>query len=164
MSAAAWTVFCAAAQWPVTWNRGHLVVHGRRPLLVRVTDAEGESALAAATPGLERHARATGWVHDLAVTGRRPLPPVRSYLGDACAGLMGEPVWHAYDGERELIGWDWAEAIWVLCADCQRLGIHHAAANWDVRPCGHPCHQRRNAVPVVNQTWRDARAQRRRKP
>lgn len=146
-----WAGFLSRIGWSHTYRRGHFVVHGDRPLLIRVTPAMSDAAFTAAAPDAARAAEAVGWTGDVLVVGATPFPAVRSYLrSDPPAGLLGER-----EGDR----WRWDAGLWMRCDVCGRLGIYHEMSSWAARPCGHeegPWHVWNDEVPAISQAWGQA--------
>jgi hypothetical protein len=150
-----WAAFCARLQWPTTYHRGRLVVHGGSPLLLVPTRAMRHIQFQAAAADAEMDAIRLGWADDILVVGTHPLPAVRSYLrGDPAAGLLGE-----YDAEAEDYHWD--AGLWLRCDTCGRLGVYHEMRSWHLRPCGHYAqpqdrHLRSTHVPAIGRAWAEA--------
>lgn len=150
-----WAAFAARLQWPATYRRGCMVVHGGSPLLVVPTRAMTDSQFTYAAQDAEVDAIRLDWSADVLVAGAHPLPAVRSYLrSDPPAGLLGE-----FDAQAQ--HYDWAAGLWLRCDTCGRMGVYQELRAWHLRPCGHYAqpqdrHVRGQHVPAIGRAWAEA--------
>lgn len=79
------------------------------------------------------------------ILGATPLLPWSSPMGDPAAGLMSQD-----DGTD---GWDgdikWDLASWIICGECEHLGLVKLPGTPKIVPCGH--HPRSGKWPEYHQ-------------
>ena len=132
---ARWASFFIQLGWHITYEPfdgdGYIpdfLIHGERPLIVEVKPAVTLADYRAATAKAE--AGLTAYPYDVLIVGADPLPRLPAYAyTERPAGLLGEIT---EDG-----GLVWDSGIWMVCLQCNAMGVLHQQMSYTARPCGH---------------------------